>query len=133
MFQIRPAIPEDYYEIKDCLGQHGKVLQLSPQTGLMTAIEHDAFAGLGLYRREGDKGELLEIITVDEQDEELAFFIGKAVLNKLDLSGVKEVTCMNGELDGLLERLEFDRENEGVRRLCLKDYFVTPCQRRKRG
>lgn len=133
MFQIRPAVPEDYYEIKDCLERHGKELQLSPQMGIMTAIEHGVFAGLGLYRLEEDEGELLEIITVDEQDEELAFFIGKAVLNKLDLSGTKEVTCFNGELDELLKKLEFYRDDEGVRRLCLKDYFVTPCQRRKRG
>lgn len=130
MFRIRPAAPEDYYEIKNCLNRHGKELFLTPETGIMTA-EENGFAGLGLYQLKQQEAELLEVITVDEQDLELAFFIGKAVLNKVDLQGVKWVYCQNKELNGLLQRLEFVQEKHGFWRLCLEGYFTSPCQRKK--
>ncbi len=130
MFQIRPAIPEDYYLIKDCLEKHGKELQLTPQIGIMTADEN-GFAGLGIYRLDGTKAEILEIITVDKQDWELAFFIGKAILNKVDLQGAKEVFCYNNEIGDLLKKLEFKQVEQGNWCLNLEGYFTSPCQRKK--
>ncbi|MBE7043101.1 MAG: hypothetical protein E7399_06360 [Ruminococcaceae bacterium] len=130
MFRIRPAIPEDYYFIKECLEQHGKELQLTPQTGIMTADE-DGFAGLGIYRLDDTHAEILEIITVDEQDWELAFFIGKAILNKVDLQGAKQVVCYNESIQGLLRKLEFLQQESGVWKLNLEGYFTSPCQRKK--
>lgn len=130
MFRIRPALPEDYYDIRECLEQHGKELRLTPEIGIMTALEN-GFAGLGMYRFGEGEAELTEVITVDEDDEELAFFIGKAVLNKLDLAGVKQVTCRNGALAELLRRLEFLQEESGRWKLRLEGYFTAPCQRKK--
>ncbi len=130
MFQIRPAIPEDYYSIKECLNAHGKELQLTPKIGIMTAIE-DGFAGLGIYRLDETKAEILEVITVDEQDWELAFFIGKAILNKVDLQGAKDVFCHNNEIGDLLKKLEFLEKETGKWYLNLEGYFTSPCQRKK--
>ena len=130
MFRIRPAIPEDYYEIKNCLEQHGKELTLTPQTGIMTADE-EGFAGLGLYLLQEQQAELVEIITVNEQDWELAFFIGKAILNKVDLQGAKHVICKNESLSKLLRKLEFLQKEPHVWSLNLEGYFTSPCQRKK--
>ena len=130
MFQIRPAIPEDYYSIKECLEKHGKELELTPQTGIMTAIEN-GFAGLGIYRLDEKQGEILEVITVNEQDWELGFFIGKAILNKVDLQGAKEVFCYNNEISDLLKKLEFLEKETGKWHLNLEGYFTSPCQRKK--
>lgn len=130
MFRIRPAIPEDYYEIKNCLEYHGKELLLTPQTGIMTADE-DGFAGLGIYLLEGERAEISEVITVNEDDWELAFFIGKAILNKVDLQGAKQVVCNNESLSELLRKLEFLQKEPGVWSLNLEGYFTSPCQRKK--
>ncbi len=130
MFRIRPAIPEDYYSIKECLEKQGKELQLTPQIGIMTADE-DGFAGLGIYRLDKQEAEILEVITVDEQDWELAFFIGKAMLNKVDLQGAKEVFCSNNEIGDLLKKLEFLEKEKGKWHLNLEGYFTSPCQRKK--
>ena len=130
MFQIRPAIPEDYYDIKNCLSQQGKELELTPQTGIMTAIEN-GFAGLGMYVAEGEKAEILEVITLDEKDWELAFFIGKSILNKVDLQGVKQVVCKNQALSSLLNKLEFKETEQGIWTVSLEGYFTSPCQRKK--
>lgn len=130
MFRIRPAIPEDYYEIKNCLECHGKELLLTPQTGIMTADE-DGFAGLGIYLLEGERAEISEVITVNEDDWELAFFIGKAILNKVDLQGAKQVVCNNESLSELLRKLEFLQKEPGVWSLNLEGYFTSPCQRKK--
>lgn len=131
MFRIRPAVPEDYYDIRECMEQHGKELRLMPETGIMTALEN-GFAGIGMYRFGKTEAELTEVITVDENDDELAFFIGKAVLNKLDLLGAKQVICRNGTLSELLRRLEFLQEESGKWKLRLEGYFTAPCQKKKR-
>ncbi len=130
MFRIRPAIPEDYYEIKHCLENHGKELILTPQTGIMTADE-DGFAGMGLYLQNGETAEIIEVITTNEADWELAFFIGKAILNKVDLQGAKQVVCKNESLSELLNKLEFLQKEPGVWYLNLEGYFTSPCQRKK--
>lgn len=130
MFRIRPAIPEDYFSIKDCLQSHGKELQLTPDMGIMTADE-DGFAGLGIYLLNEKEAEILEIITVDEADWELAFFIGKAILNKVDLQGAKEVICHNCDIVDLLKKLEFLEQESGKWHLNLEGYFTSPCQRKK--
>lgn len=130
MFQIRPAVPEDYYSVKECLSQHQKELVLTLEMGIMVADEN-GFAGLGMYRADSERAELLEVITVNEQDQELAFFIGKAVLNKLDLLGVEQVFCQNGSLEDLLKKLGFCQEGQGKWRLSLKGYFTTPCHKKQ--
>ncbi len=128
MFRIRPAVPEDYYLIKECFEKRQKKLILTSDTGIMVA-EENGFAGLGLYRMEPEGAVILEVITENEKDWELAFFIGKAVLNKLDLQGVKLVYCQNEELHDLLKKLGFYKNGQGTWRLSLEGYFTTPCQK----
>ena len=61
-----------------------------------------------------------EIISLNSYD------MGKALLNAIDLMGIKNVLCYDKELDKLLRALCFKYEND-VYRLDLTGYFDSGC------
>lgn len=126
MFHIRTAVPEDYYDLKECMERHGKKLELSSETVLMTATEDGTFAGMGAYTAAGEEATLTAIYTEREEDEQMPFFLAKACLNKMDLDGVRRVRCSLAESEALLKRLGFCRSGEEFT-LDLEGYFEAPC------
>ena len=55
-----------------------------------------------------------------------SYDMGKALLNAIDLMGIKDVFCKNSEMDRLLRALRF-KEEDGVYKLNLEGYFTGGC------
>lgn len=64
-----------------------------------------------------------EIISIDGAD----FNMGKALLNAIDLMGIKKVVCKIDDMSEVLKALRFQK-NDGIYVLDLTDYFVSGCK-----
>lgn len=67
-----------------------------------------------------------EIISIDQN----SFDMGKALLNAIDLMGIKKVVCADGNMDALLKSLRFSKEGEKYV-LDLNGYFDAGCGSQK--
>lgn len=66
---------------------------------------------------------------INTYDLEAMYILGKAVLNFVDLCGIKKAEFAAGDLK-LAKHLEFT-ESDGKLSLSLEDYFTEPCKRHK--
>ena len=144
MFVIKPAEPKDYYTIKQFYEAQGKRLELSADLGMLVAHE-DGFAGLGIYTLHGDYAVLEDISLVREEDFEMSIFIGKAVLNSIDLKGINKVYSNAAPVKRTLKALGFKtvdtlnlvNQEDGTEDppytyfLSLEGYFSSPCNNKQ--
>jgi hypothetical protein len=72
------------------------------------------------------RGNAAEITKLAEYQPGLAYEIGKALLNAVDLRGIPTVLCRDDGLRGVLTRLRFSEEN-GEYFLPLQGYFSSNC------
>lgn len=70
-------------------------------------------------------GAVLEEIAAD--DEILSYAMAKAVLNSLDLGGVRYVSIENERLYALAEKLKFTKTASDTYKLDLEGYFYGGC------
>lgn len=91
---------------------------------VMTAAEGGRLAGVGAVSLTGD-GAVIEEISCD--DDTLAYGMGKALLNSLDLGGVKSVSVKNKSIFGLAGRLGFVQNTSEAYILNLEGYFSGGC------
>jgi len=64
---------------------------------------------------------------INEYESNVAYGMGKSILNAIDLAGIKTVICENKNLVNLLKILGFKEENN-VYLLNLTNYFTTDCK-----
>lgn len=128
MFAIKPAVPQDYAEMKECYEKTGKPFSLSASHVVVVSRDESGFAGLGVAVMNGDEAEVDEIIFTNPDDFAMSIFIGKALLNSLDLRGVKTVLCRGAHMEKTLVALRFSKTEEGVWRLSLEGYFKSGCK-----
>jgi len=66
------------------------------------------------------------LISIDEHLPNLAYDMGKAILNAIELKGIKKVKCYNENLHNALIKLGFDQTKDKYI-LDLTDYFSNGC------
>lgn len=71
------------------------------------------------------------LISIDEHLPSFAYDMGKAILNAIDLKGIKNVECSNENLHNTLKKLGFERAN-GRYLLDLTDYFSNGCKKNEK-
>ena len=126
MFTIKPAVPEDYYDIKEIYEKKGRILKLSQNMCIMVAREN-GFAGIGVYVMQDGFAEFSDILMIDEDNFQMKYFICKAVLNSIDLKGIKDVVCKLDSEDRVLKMCKFIKDIDGVYKLNLSGYFDSGC------
>ena len=126
MFTIKPALPEDYYDIKDIYSEKGKELTLSENMFIMVAREN-GFAGIGVYVLNDSYAEVSELLMKDDDNIQMKYFICKAVLNSIDLKGVKIVICKIASEERVLKMCKFEKDSDGIYKLNLTGYFDAGC------
>ena len=67
-----------------------------------------------------------ELVFIRENEPNLLYDMGKAILNALDLKGVKRVVCIGGVPEITLKALRFKADAEGYL-LSLEGYFTSDC------
>ncbi|MDD3765771.1 MAG: hypothetical protein PHF89_01115 [Eubacteriales bacterium] len=76
------------------------------------------------------EGDTAELVFIREYKPNLAFDMGKSILNSLDLKGVKKVICKSKDLEQVLERLKFkpvENSSHYAYSLMLEGYFKSNC------
>lgn len=121
MFTIKPAVPEDYYDIKEIYAKYGKELLLSAEKNIMVARDN-VFSGIGVFEIKGSCAEFSDILTNDQNDERLKYFIAKAVLNSIDLKGITDVYSVSDYIEPTLRKCGF-KYTDGKFTLNLDGYF----------
>jgi len=71
------------------------------------------------------------LINIEEHSPNLAYDMGKAILNAIDLKGVKKVECSNENLHNTLIKLGFEQKNCKYY-LDLTDYFNNGCKKNEK-
>ena len=123
MFTIKPAVPEDYYDIKDIYEKHEKPFELSSNLHIMVAREN-GFSGIGVFEINDGIAEFTDIFTLDGVQPTMKYFIAKAVLNSIDLKGITDVYSNSAYLEPILKMCRFEKLPDGIFHLCLKGYFT---------
>lgn len=99
---------------------------LAPEQEIPTVL---GVCGFGI---KGSKAIIYDIMPKkDTYDLEAMYILGKAVLNFVDLCGIKQAEFLADDKK-LAKHLEF-AEKDGALSLCLEDYFTEPCKRHKCG
>ena len=107
MFTIKPAVPDDYFDIKEIHLKYGKPLELSSDKFIMVAREN-GFAGIGVYEIKDGNALFSDILMTDENNTQMKYFIAKAVLNSVDLKGFSDVYSENAELYDVFNMCGFE-------------------------
>ena len=94
------------------------------QMMVMTAADGEKTAGVGALSLSRD-GAVLEEILCD--DDTIAYGMGKALLNALDLGGVRNVEIKREGMFELAKKLGFKENQDGIYVLDLEGYFYGGC------
>ena len=85
----------------------------------------DKFVGLAYVSAENENGTVHFLSLVDGYNDDTdIFLLGKAMLNYLDLHGVKNVVYPDVTDPALAKRLGFKQNDDGIFTLCLEGYFT---------
>ena len=76
-------------------------------------------------------GNFATLISIDEHLPNLSYDMGKAILNAIDLKGIRKVECSNENLHNTLKKLGFERANREYF-LDLTDYFSNGCKKNEK-
>lgn len=74
------------------------------------------------------EGDTAELIDIKEYEKGFSYDMGKAVLNAIDVKGIKKVVCNNKNLHEILIKLRFSCENCAYL-LSLDEYFMSNCEK----
>ncbi len=91
---------------------------------VMTACDGVDIVGVGAVSMENGKT-VIEEIAAD--DFSIEYGMGKALLNSLDLGGIKNVVIKNERLETLAKKLRFQSDDFKEFHLCLDGYFTGGC------
>lgn len=91
---------------------------------VMSAMEGETIVGMGAVSMTPDFAVVEELVC---DDETIAYGMGKALLNSLDLGGVARVLIKNERLYPLAERLRFTKTEQGSYEVSLYGYFTAGC------
>ncbi len=91
---------------------------------VMQATENGKIVGMGAASM-CPAYAVLEAVVCD--DDTIAYGMGKAMLNSLDLGGVGYVLIKNESIYPLAKRLRFQETTEGTYRVSLDGYFTSGC------
>ncbi len=91
---------------------------------VMQAMENGKIVGMGAASM-CPAYAVLEVVVCD--DDTIAYGMGKAMLNSLDLGGVGYVLIKNESIYPLAKRLRFQETTEGTYRVSLDGYFTSGC------
>ncbi len=125
MFSIKPACPSDYYDIKELYEKYGKALELTKNRYIMVAREEE-ISGIGIYSISENTAYFEDILMKDDNNIQMKYFITKAVLNSVDLKGIKEVCSAPSVGEKVLKLCKF-QEKDGRYCLNLEGYFESGC------
>ena len=121
MLEMRPVYTA--YEREEYTAPFGIV----PEEGktVICARYPDRFVGMAYVSAEGEQGTVHFLSLIDGyEDDTDEFLLGKAMLNYLDLHGVKNVTYPVPKKEALAKRLGFRADADGVYTLNLTGYFT---------
>lgn len=121
MLEMRPVYTsyerEEYTKPFGIVPEDGKVV--------ICARYPDRFVGMAYVSAQGENGTIHFLSLVDGYNDDIdIFLLGKAMLNYLDLQGVKNVTYPEVTNEPLVKRLGFRKNQENVYTLSLVGYFT---------
>ena len=121
MLEMRPVYTsyerEEYTKPFGIVPEEGKVV--------ICARYPDKFVGMAYVSAQGENGTIHFLSLVDGYNDDIdIFLLGKAMLNYLDLQGVKNVTYPEVTNEPLVKRLGFRKNQENVYTLSLVGYFT---------
>lgn len=121
MLEMRPVYTsyerEEYTKPFGIVPEDGKVV--------ICARYPDRFVGMAYVSAQGENGIIHFLSLVDGYNDDIdIFLLGKAMLNYLDLQGVKNVTYPEVTNEPLVKRLGFRKNEENVYTLSLVGYFT---------
>ena len=90
----------------------------------------EKFIGICQFRTAGEVGEVYDLTLIPGvEDFEAIFLMGRAALNFIDLCGVHKAIYASETADeSLLKAVGFQKNQNGVFEMDLKDFFLHPCQ-----
>ena len=91
---------------------------------VMNVVEGEKIVGVGALSMD-ITGAVLEEICADNQ--QIEYGLGKAMLNALDLGGIKNIYIKNDALKDIAAKLLFKENDKGELFLCLEGYFEGGC------
>lgn len=121
MLEMRPVYTsyerEEYTKPFGIVPEEGKVV--------ICARYPDKFVGMAYVSAAGENGTIHFLSLVDGYNDDIdIFLLGKAMLNYLDLQGVKNVVYPEVINEPLVKRLGFRKNDENVYTLSLVGYFT---------
>ena len=121
MLEMRPVYTA--YEREEYTAPFGFVPE--DEDIIVCARYPDRFVGMACVRADGENGEIRRFSLIEgyEDDTDL-FLLGKAMLNVLDLRGVKTVVYNAPENEAMAKRLGFKKAEGGALTLSLEGYFT---------
>ena len=128
MLEIKPIqTKEDQKEICGLCG-----VEFDPDCFAYGAKENGKLLGISQFRILGEYAVIYDLANTDEVDDlEALILMGRATLNFIDLSGIKNAVIKT-ENRNLPKILGFEKDDNGVYKLNLEGYFESPCQKNKR-
>lgn len=93
---------------------------------VMTATEGGKTVGMGAVSMNPARAVLEELVC---DDDTIAYGMGKAVLNTLDLGGIGKVIVQKQRLFPLAKRLRFVENSDGFYEVDLEGYFTAGCEK----
>lgn len=93
---------------------------------VMTATEGGKTVGMGAVSMNPARAVLEELVC---DDDTIAYGMGKAVLNTLDLGGIGKVVVQKQRLFPLAKRLRFVENSDGFYEVELEGYFTAGCEK----
>ena len=121
MLEMRPVYTS--YEREE----YTKPFGIIPEEGktVICARYPDKFVGMAYVSADGEKGTVHFLSLVDGYNDDIdIFLLGKAMLNYLDLHGVKDVEYPEVKNEALVKRLGFRKGEDGIYRVSLVGYFT---------
>ena len=111
-------------------------LDFAPERMAYQIYEGEKFLGIAEFYISGKVGYISRIRnSVGSFDTDALEIAGRAVLNFLDLCGIKDVVCeVHEPLDEILaKRMTFEKDSDGRYKINLVGFFNEPCKRCKKA
>ena len=121
MLEMRPVYTS--YEREEYTRPFG----ITPEDGkvVICARYPDKFVGMAYVSADGENGTVHLLSLVEGYNDDIdIFLLGKAMLNYLDLHGVKNVVYPEVTNEALAKRLGFKKQEDGTWTVCLVGYFT---------
>lgn len=121
MLEFKVAVEKD--RISEYLNNRGIKLDLKAFF-VMYAEENGKIVGMSAVSMNPLYAVIEELVC---DDNAVAYGMGKAVLNSLDLGGIARVCIKNERLHTIAEQLRFVKNSTGIYEVLLEGYFTSGC------